>query len=173
MSAASVFVGVMLLVLGRRLFWVFLAGTGFLLGAWLSVEFLHQQPEAVRLGAAVVLGLAGVALAFMAQKVAVGIGGFLAGIILGQALAGVYPFGGPPWLPPLVGGVVGIFLLAAVFNWALIAFSSLLGAAVITQNAAVAQPWPPVLFGLLLAVGLVVQTRQYKGRKKSDSKKSE
>lgn len=173
MSAATLFVGAMLLLLGRRLFWVFLAGTGFLLGAWLSVEFLQQQPESVRLGAAVLLGIAGIVVARMAQKVAVAIGGFLAGVYLGQALAGVYPFGGPPWLPALVGGVVGVFLLAALFDWTLIALSSLLGSAVIAQNAPLAAPWPVVLFVVLLGFGLAIQSRQYARRKKPAEKKSD
>jgi len=170
MSAATLVVGALLLVLGRRLFWVFLAGTGFLMGAWLSVEFLGQQPESVRLAAAVVLGFLGAMLALMAQKVAVGLGGFLAGVYLGQVLSSVVMAQAPVWVMALVGGVLGAILLSMLFNWALIVLSSLLGAAVISQNLPLPAPWPPLVFVVLLLVGLAWQSRQYTGRKGSKKK---
>ena len=173
MSWVTLGVGIALLLFGRRLFWLFLAGTGFAIGAWLSVAFLRDQPEFVTLGAAIVLGIAGAMLAFMAQKLAVGLGGFFAGAYLGNAFQLAFPLNVPVWVPPVVGGIVGALLLAALFNWALIALSSLLGAAVIAQNVPLVSPWPVVLFFALLCFGLALQTRQIAGRKKKSSDKSD
>lgn len=171
MPVATLAVGIGLLLFGRRLFWLFLAGTGFLAGAWLSVEFLGGQSDAVQLGAAVALGVVGALVAFKAQKIAVGLGGFLAGAYLAHALQGATAFAGPAWVPVVVGGIVGALLLAALFNWALIALSSLLGAAVVAQNAPIPPPWPVVAFVVLLALGLAIQTRQFRGKKSSKEKK--
>ncbi|MGE4179885.1 MAG: DUF4203 domain-containing protein, partial [Limisphaerales bacterium] len=161
MSAPYWIVGIALLLFGRRLFWLFLAGVGFAVGAALSVAFLEGQSEAVRLGAAIVLGILGALVAFKAQKIAVGLGGFLAGAYLGNALWAAFQFPIPGWVAPIVGGILGAILLAALFNWTLIALSSLLGAALIVQNVAIPAPWPvPAFFGLLV-VGLAVQARGY------------
>lgn len=171
MSWVALGVGIALLLFGRRLFWLFLAGTGFAMGAWLSVEFLKGQPESVTLGAAVVLGIAGALLAFMAQKLAVRLGGFFAGAYLGNAFQVAFPLNAPGWVAPVVGGIIGALLLSALFNWALIVLSSLLGAAVVAQNVPVVSPWPVVLFVGLFLFGLVLQSRQISGgRKKSREK---
>ncbi len=174
MLVANWVVGIALLLFGRRLFWLFLAGTGFAIGAWLSVVFLEGQSDSVKLGAAIALGVLGALVAFKAQKMAVGLGGFLAGAYVGNALWMAFQFPVPGWVAPLVGGVVGAILLAALFNWTLIALSSLLGAAVVYQNVALAPPWPVVVFLGLLVLGLSVQSRQYARRKApAEKKKSE
>jgi hypothetical protein len=174
MLAANWVVGIALLLFGRRLFWLFLAGTGFAVGAALSAVFLKGQSESVQLGAAVVLGVLGALVAFKAQKIAVGLGGFLAGAYIGNALWTTFQFPVPGWVAPIVGGVVGAILLAALFNWALIALSSLLGAALVYQNVTLAPPWPVVVFLGLLVLGLSVQSRQYGKRKApAEKKKSE
>lgn len=171
MLVANWVVGVALLLFGRRLFWLFLAGTGFAVGAWLSVVFLQGQSESVKLGAAVALGVLGALVAFKAQKMAVSLGGFLAGAYIGNALWTAFQFPVPGWVAPIVGGLVGMILLAALFNWTLIALSSLLGAALVYQNVTLAPPWPVIAFFALLVLGLSVQSRQYAGRKAPAEKK--
>ncbi|MGE4181852.1 MAG: hypothetical protein AB7J34_18670, partial [Limisphaerales bacterium] len=115
----------------------------------------------------------GALVAFKAQKIAVGLGGFLAGAYLGNALWAAFQFPIPGWVAPIVGGILGAILLAALFNWTLIALSSLLGAALIVQNVAIPAPWPVPAFLGLLVVGLAVQARGYSGRKSAPEKKSE
>jgi len=174
MLAANWVVGIALILFGRRLFWLFLAGTGFAVGAWLSVMFLEGQSDAVKLVAAIALGVVVALVAFKAQKIAVGLGGFLAGAYVGNALHLALPFNVPGWVAPILGGIVGAILLAALFNWALIVLSSLLGAAVIFPHVTLAPPWPIVVFIVLLIFGLSIQSRQYARRKApAEKKKSE
>lgn len=173
MFAANWVVGIALLLLGRRLFWLFLAGVGFAVGAWLSVVFLQGQSDAVKLGAAIALGVIGALVAFKAQKIAVGLGGFLAGAYLGNALHVAFQFPAPGWVAPIAGGVLGALLLAALFNWALIVLSSLLGAALIYPNVTLAEPWPILVFLVLLVFGIAIQSRQYARRKAPAPKKAE
>ncbi len=173
MSAPYWIVGIALLLFGRRLFWLFLAGAGFAVGAALSVTFLQGQSEAVRLGAAVLLGVLGALVAFKAQKIAVGLGGFLAGAYLGNALWIAFQFPVPGWVAPIVGGILGAILMAALFNWTLIALSSLLGAALIVQHVVIPPPWPIAAFFGLVVVGLAFQSRGYARRKNPPAKKAE
>lgn len=162
-------VGAAILLFGRRLFWLFLAGTGFVVGALAATRALEGASSEVVLTVAIVAGLLGALLARFAQKVAVLVAGALAGGYLGHAVALGLPQRLHPWAAVAIGAIAGAILLACLFNWALIALSSLTGAAVISQHIPVPPPWPTAAFALLLLVGLAVQAGQLrrKGRKKS------
>jgi MFS family permease len=154
-------VGAAMLIFGRRLFWVFVAGTGFIVGALLTAHFLqgHTQPWILQV-AAVACGIAGAVLAVVAQKIAAGVGGALAGAYLSHAIALATGGADKAWLAFLVGGIVGAMLLLLLFDWALIALSSLTGAVVLAQHLPAPFPWPAVAFVFFLAFGLAIQSRQ-------------
>ena len=59
--------GIVLLLAGRRLYWLFVAAIGFLAGLELAPRFLPQQPDLVIVIIAAVLGVAGALLAIVAQ----------------------------------------------------------------------------------------------------------
>ena len=162
MNTPQLLIGGALLLLGRRLFWLFLMGVGFAAGSVFALELVSGQegwmPLAIALGA----GLVGALLALMAQKLAVGVAGFLAGGYLAYVLAGTRIAELPPWAVFVIGGILGAILLALLFNWALIALSSLVGAALVSQALPIAPPWQTVLFVALGCVGLAVQTRLIK-----------
>jgi hypothetical protein len=160
MPLIAILVGIAMLLFGRRLFWVFVAGIGFVSGALLAAEFLSEQEAWVLLVAAVVAGVVGALLALLAQKIAIGIAGFLAGGYLGHIIAESAGGGDYAWLAFVVAGVLGAVLLIALFDWALILLSSLTGAAVVSQHVPWETPWPAVTFLVLLVVGLAVQIRQ-------------
>ena len=67
----SLLVGIAVLLLGRKLFWLFVGAVGFVIGLGLAFQLLVEQPEWLILIAALVIGLAGAVLAIFAQKVAV------------------------------------------------------------------------------------------------------
>ncbi|MBX3747990.1 MAG: DUF4203 domain-containing protein [Verrucomicrobiae bacterium] len=165
MMPISLVLGGAMLVLGRRLFWVFVVGTGFILGARLATELLGESAGWGWLAAVLGAGLLGALLALLAQKVAVAVAGFLAGGYLAHALVLHYRWDeAPPWVAFVVGGAVGSFLLMVLFDWALIAISSLTGAAVITEQIPVEPPWPVAVFLGLLVLGLAVQARGMRRR---------
>ena len=166
--------GVLLLLLGRRLFWLFVAVAGFLTGVAAAPYILPHQGELFTLLVAVVLGVLGALLAIFVQKLAVAIGGFIAGgylaVVIGRPLlggaAGIYP---GEWLCFVVGGILGAILLMAFFNWALILLSSLQGAHMILRGLPLSQyRLPrhnfPVLFLILAVIGIIVQTATYRRR---------
>jgi predicted membrane metal-binding protein len=63
------------------------------------------------------------------------------------------------WLLVLLGGVIGVVLVAAVFDWALIGLSSMTGAALIIQALDLQVSASPLAFLILLATGVLVQGR--------------
>ncbi|HTG43400.1 MAG TPA: hypothetical protein VK633_02590, partial [Verrucomicrobiae bacterium] len=79
MAAASVIVGIVLLFFGRRLFWLFVAGAGFAAGLFFARDHFHIQSDWLVLAIAVMADLIGALLAVLAQKLAIGLGGGLAG----------------------------------------------------------------------------------------------
>src|SRR6516164_9389471 len=86
----SVLVGVAILLLGRKLFWLFVAALGFVFGSQIAAQVTHQPASApVVLLVAIALGIVGAVLAILLQKIAIGVAGFIAGgrIALGLSAA--------------------------------------------------------------------------------------
>ncbi len=152
--------GVVLLLFGRRAFWIFVAVAGFVAGLTFATQYMAGQPELVILLIAVVAGVIGAVLAVMLEWLAILIGGFLAGGYLATTLAVSL---GPTlasgnWLIYIVGGIIGLILVAALFDWAIIILSVLVGANIIVTSLSIpssALYW--VIFLGLIVVGIVVQ----------------
>jgi hypothetical protein len=164
MSVISLLLGILLLLYGRTLYWVFVAVAGFLVGFELGVELLAEQAEWVRLLAAVVGGILGAILGMFAQRVAFSIGGLFAGGYLGLALAHGAEIPGEPIVWLAVGAILGAIIAALVMDWAIIVLSSLAGAAAIVGTAR-AQFDLEATVAMLLVValallGIVVQGRR-------------
>lgn len=159
----NILLGIALLVAGRKLFWLFVAAAGFVLGTQLVVRSFHG-PEWLGLVVGIVVGLLFAALAMFLKTIAIAVAGFLVGgsILLALArLFGIDP-GGLAWLVYVVGGVIGIILVSVLFDWALISLSSLSGAALIIQELTAVNRMPTaipasVIFFVLVIVGVVIQ----------------
>lgn len=176
MSWAHILIGTAVLLFGRRLFWLFVAGTGFALGAILATRVFGHETEWVGLAIAGAAGIAGALLALFAQKVAIGIAGLLSGGYLGLVIATAAKSTLAPWIPAVIGGVLGAILLGILFDWALVAISSLFGAVLVTVGAAPAlnlsPPAPALLVLVLLCLGLALQSRQLRRKKKAPPEKA-
>jgi hypothetical protein len=158
-STIGLLVGAGILLLGRKLFWLFVAAIGFALGAEIAPRIIHQPAPLVTLVIAVGLGLLGALIAILLQKFAIAAAGFLSG---GWFAIGLYAFfAGPAGnveIVFLVGGILGAILFLALFDWALIFFSSLVGARFIATAIALSQTGRAILFILLVVVGIAVQS---------------
>ena len=149
-----ILVGLLLLVLGRRLYWLFVAGIGFLYGLELGPRLMPDQPETVIAIVALGLALAGALVAIIATKVVLGMTGFVSGggiaVLLlanlgldsGVVALGVY----------LVAGLIGAVLLLVVFDWTLIVLSSLAGASLIVMSVGGLLEIPPIAGTVLVLV---------------------
>lgn len=71
--------GVLLLILGRSLFWLFAAATGFLTGAAIAARFFQREPEWIVLAIALAVGIVGALLALILPKAIGALAGFWAG----------------------------------------------------------------------------------------------
>ncbi len=157
--------GLGLLLMGRRLFWVFVGAAGFAAGLQFSPLILGPQPFWVIWAAGLVFGLIGILLALFFQKAAIIVGGFLAGLTLGAHLL--------PMVRPDLGlivslacGIAGSVALFLAFDWVLILLSAVIGAGLIVDGLPMNLPATHIVYVLLAAVGVAVQFKWSKGRGK-------
>src|ERR1700704_5797051 len=86
----SALLGVVILLFGRKLFWLCVAAVGFAAGVEFAPQIVHEPSTRVMLAFAIVLGLIGAVLALFLQKIAIAIAGFLAGGKLALAMAAAF-----------------------------------------------------------------------------------
>ena len=167
MALVPILVGLAVLTLGRKLFWLFAGAAGFAVGLTLAHYFALGHLEGMASLVALAVGILGAFLAILLQRVAIGAAGFLAGgnILLELLRGSSLLMGQSEWLPFLIGGLAGILLIGAIFDWALIVLSSLLGATLIAQEVPAAPVARVALFVVLLVVGLAIQARM-RGRRR-------
>ena len=152
-------IGVVILLFGRKLFWLCVAAVGFAAGVELAPHLVHEPSTFLALTVALVLGLIGALLALLLQKIAIAVLGFLAGGKLAGAIAAAFfvHYARYSTFIFLVGGVVGAILLLVLFDWALIVVSSLIGAHLIQSTIVLPPSGATIVFIGLTIVGIVVQ----------------
>lgn len=106
-------------------------------------------------------------LALFVQHLAVGAAGLFAGAFLANSLAGVLHLGHSPWFWVVVvaGGILGAVLTSVVFDWALVALSSLAGASLIVEGLHLPQGALLAVWLVLVALGVLIQTGMMKKKK--------
>ena len=154
----NVVLGGALLVLGRKLFWLFVAAIGFVTGILLATRFFHGS-ELTSLLAGLVLGVIFAGLAIFLESIAIGVAGFLGGgyVLLSIAALLNLDKGAMSWIAFIVGGIIGVVLVAFLFDWALISISSLAGAAMVVGGLHLAASTASTVFLVLLIAGVLIQ----------------
>ena len=150
--------GVVLLLSGRRVYWLIVGVAGFVIGFMLSAEYL-EGPEWVLLVGGLIAGLLAAGLAVFFQKVAIAIAGFLIGGLAVLWWAEQMGWGEPWWVWALAAGtgLAGGLLTRAVFEVALIVLSSVFGATLILEALQRPADQASPLFIILAAVGVLIQ----------------
>ncbi|MBA3960685.1 MAG: DUF4203 domain-containing protein [Chthoniobacterales bacterium] len=163
----SILLGAALLLFGRRLFWLFVAAVGFGIGFELTPHLMQHPPTWLTLAVALGLGVLGAILAVVLQKIAIAVAGFLVGGHVATALfaAFVAAPGQSFSIAFLLGGIIGALLLLAVFGWALIVFSSLAGAQLISSNLHLPSSGTAIVFLGLTIIGIVFQASLQRRRR--------
>ncbi len=162
MVVLRILIGIALLLLGRKLFWLFVAAIGFIVAMDLVVRLFPQSATLIAVVAGLAAGVIGALLAVFLQQVAVGVAGFLAGGYIVLSLLDVFGLGEMTvlaWALVFVAGIVGFVLVLALLEWALIVLSSLSGAGLIVQSIDLSRPLAVLVFIVALVVGIVVQAR--------------
>jgi hypothetical protein len=152
-------VGVIILILGRKLFWLFVAGIGFIFGIHIAAGALYGHPTWIVVLIGLVAGIGGAVVAVFLQRFAVILAGFMAGSYLAANLTAMWAWQIGPflWMVMVIFGILGAAAAYLFFDWALIILSALTGAAVITDNLTLGATGSTILMALLFTIGIVVQ----------------
>ena len=159
MTLIFIAAGVLLLFLGRKLFWLFVAVVGFLLGITYAPQLLPNQPQSVILTISLIAGLLGALLAALLQKLAVGLAGFAAGGYIAYFLLQFVAvnLGEYQWMAILAGAIISALLAGSMFDWALVLITSAAGAALISQGLNLGMPISAIVRIGLFVFGLIAQ----------------
>jgi len=163
MVLVQALLGLAVLFFGRQLFWLFVGAVGFMLAVALLRPFLLGRPEwqvvLVGLGA----GVLGAFCALALERAAVTVAGLLVGGAVAVRILYVTGLhtGVVVWLGILAGCVLGAVVVVTLFDWALIVFSSAVGAALLANGISAYAMDPGPLVFALLAVGILVQGSQF------------
>jgi hypothetical protein len=166
-AAVLIILGLLSLLLGKRLFWLFAGIVGFALGWWLTSLLLSPATNRllfVIIGLIVGLILGGLSrfLGKWAIRIVAAIAGF---VILPMLLGNLGMLGGlSEFLWAVIGAILGLVCAMFLADWTLIFLSSILGAGLILNVTQVFLPLGEavrMIAGfILVAVGAVVQSRQ-------------
>lgn len=171
MAILNGLLGAALLFFGRKVFWLFVAGAGFVAGVALANR-IFQGPEWIGLLIGLGIGLLAALLAILVQHFAIGLAGFLVGGYLSMQF--LVPFfhlehGWMPWLVFIIGGIIGVFLVNAFLDWSLIILSSLAGASLLMDALSLRNTLGLLVFITLIVVGMSYQARKLReDRRKSN-----
>ena len=153
--------GLLLILFGRRLYWLFFACIGFLLGS-LPLQYLidlrksdwwwHLVPLAA--------GLVSAFLVVFVKKKALRVAGLFSGVYMGYTISEIYLVQPWPWLALLLAGLLTYWLVLPMFNGFLVLLSSCLGAHLILAQADLPQQTKLVGWVFIALVGVWLQAKR-------------
>jgi hypothetical protein len=174
-SIVAIVLGLVELSFGRRLFWLFVALAGFLIGYFLAPAIFPSMSGLLRVLVGIGIGIVFGLLAIFFTRFMVALAGFFffgpAAVLLIRYLGASASSGSTLyWIAYAIGGVIGFVLLWAFFDWALIVLTSLAGAGAIVQAIAnlttsFSRTWHIIAFVVLAVIGIVFQARSFTGRR--------
>lgn len=151
--------GLTFLLFGRQLYWLFVGIAGFSVGLHGATYFLLVETKWMIVTLGLVIGIFTAVFAFVAQKTAVVLAGFIGGGFFLTSILEMTGWAVGPFKIFLfvVGGLVGGVLLYALFDWSLIFITSLLGALFIVDHVEFIGKDNLVFFIVLSAAGAIFQ----------------
>ncbi len=162
--------GILMLVGGRRFFWVFVGAMGFVAGFTCGKEIFGLEYVQTLLIAASILCVIGIVIALFLQGLAIGIAGFLAGSYVTFSLLPVFGEFSLEltWLIVLIGGVAGLVLSILIIDWMRIFLSSVTGAAIIVHHISPDSWVKPAIWMVLSVAGIIIQTILFLRKEKKE-----
>ncbi len=156
--ALQISVAVALLMLGRRLYWLFVAGVGSVVVMGLATEYLETSEQWMTLALAIVAGIVGALFAIFLQKLAVALAGFAAAAYFAREMVGHLGFNEQIELVvALVAGVLGAVFASVLFDWALILLSSMAGAVLLVDTFHLEDTAALVVIVVVATAGVSIQ----------------
>jgi MFS family permease len=169
MNIINLVLGIVLLTTGKKLYWLFVAVVGFVIGLALATQYVQLNPPWLVYVVALGAGLVGAILATFLQHLAIALVGFIVGGYGALYLSGLLGIKGDPvnWMAFIIGGIVGLLLVASVFNWALYLLSAWAGATLVTEAIGLQAQLGLVLFFVLFVLGMIIQAGLFRDRPKT------
>jgi hypothetical protein len=158
-AVVNLLAGAALLVVGRKLYWLFVAIAGFYVGIEIARALVLDQPQWVSWLIAAAAGIVGALVAMLFQRVAFALGGFYAGGYLLMVAAERFFPGAAGIGAFLVGGVLGAVAAALLMDWAIIVLSCMVGAALVVSALGLGSVGGLLVYAGLMAAGIVFQAR--------------
>jgi hypothetical protein len=158
----TIVLGLLIILFGRKLFWLFVGFTGFFVGFDLVQQIWGEDPGSTAIIVAFVIGILGAVAAVFAQRLAITVAGFIGGGYLTFQLLGALGItsGQVTLIGTFVGAIVGTVIVGGLVDYALIVFSSVVGALAIFHEITLAPPLNLILGIALAMLGIIVQTSQ-------------
>jgi hypothetical protein len=152
-------IGLAVLIMGRQIFWVFIAGLGFALGLLIASQYYNAQFEWQILLISAIIAALGALLAYTLQRLTAGIAGFATGWYLTMVLLSYFDLdiGLIETVLPYIVGCIGGFLIMAFYDWGVIIASSLAGSAIIVSGMTFAPNIELILLATFTLIGIVIQ----------------
>ena len=152
----DVILGGALLLVGRKLFWLFVGAIGFVIGIQVATRFFHGS-ELITIFAGLVLGIIFAMLAILLESIA--IAGFLGGGYILLSITALFGLdkSAVTWIAFIIGGVIGLVHISFLFDWALIIISSLVGASMVVSGFNFGMATGSLIFLILLIAGVLIQ----------------
>ena len=127
MLIVTALIGLTILLIGRQLFWVAVAGLGFIIGLSYATQYFQGTPQMI-LFISLGIGALGALLAYVLQRTAALLVGFLAGWYLTITLIESMDWNlDYSYILAIIGGLIGVGMVSVLFDWSLIFLSSLTG----------------------------------------------
>jgi hypothetical protein len=154
--------GLAMLLLGRKLFWIFVGSMGFITATELAVTSMSAQPEWVVVLIGLAAGIVGALLAIFFQAGAIALAGILGGGYLGLLVTRSLQLSSQTahTIAYVVGAVVGLILFLVFFDGALIAFSSFAGSYILAQQFELTGVYFWLVLVVIAFLGVAFQLKQ-------------
>ncbi len=161
MHLYNIIVGVMLLLFGRKLFWLFLGLAGFLVGMEITPLFFGDQPHWIQLSIALGMGCLGAILAILAQRIAFACGGFFAGMYLALGVGHFFALADTNTMLFIAigGGITGAIIATLIMDTAITILVCLVGTGAIVGELHLGQAINILIFLILTGTGFFFQEK--------------
>lgn len=134
-ALVAIALGSISLFFGRRLYWVFVAVAGFLIGLILVPSlFFNNVPEIWQPLLTLLIALIFAGLSLLLNKVMIAISGAVGLGVFTYSLTNAYLLEWASLAVTIIAAIAGILASWFLFDWALMLFSSIAGASLVTSG---------------------------------------
>jgi hypothetical protein len=163
MLILHIIIGLILLMFGRKLFWLLVAVSGFMVGVQFAEMMFPYYQQWIQLSIALGLGIFCALMAILVQRIAFVLAGFMAGLYMALMVTQSFGLTDITGILVVFGGAFGAVAGYIFIDWAIIVLSAMIGAGVIVNAFIGVLRLPPsisiVSFMVLSVIGSLIQMR--------------